>query len=1385
MELEGESRALPQSRASPSPHSHSEGGGCRRALRPDILFSFVTMPITVDVDLARRVADRYEVRGLLGTGGNATVHEVFDAARGEAMAMKLLLPEAARNRTIALLFRREYRTLRELAHPGIVRAYDYGLLEGVPYYTMELASGSDLRALAPLPWREACSVLREVASALSLLHARRLIHRDVSAGNVLRTTAGVAKLLDFGSLCPMGVAQEVVGTPPFVAPECLDGRPLDARADLFSLGALAYYLLTGRHAYPASRLSELHRLWGHAVDPPSAAFPEIPDALDALVGSLLSLSPLARPPAAAEAFERLTAVAGLASVDGSTVAQVGLTAPELVGRADVVARFRRRLLRAERGRGSALAIEGRPGFGRSRLLGTLVAEANIAGATTLYASGGEGRGGPFGVARVLARRLLEAAPAHARDTMEDVTISSRLRLDDLDAPAAAPAPDEWCALATGVAEWFTSVSARTLLVIAVDDVDVADDPSVAVIAKLAEAAQSRRLLVVTTARAGRSGDPGQRFRRLGGSHALRPLRPDETAALLSSIFGDSGNIETISAWAHELSEGCPRVAVDLAQHLVDCGVAHHERGGWALPQSLAGLDLPTTLDQAIAARIAAQSPMARRLAEALSLTVPVEPLHFDQYPALFADIDSEELFTALNELVAGQILVGNGASYSFIHDGMRVAFERGVPDDRRRELHLRLAAIYRREPARTSVVGAYHHLLAGEEAAAFAALYRFVSERDEYFVGSYRFLRSPEGALLYDRAFEWGVREGAPKAQLLRVGRAVLGLAAVAFLELARHAPFIMSELENETGLVYWEEYAHVADPTERIRACVARAIQRWNELPESERGLSPREAIGEFSSCTAMLASVMARSGQTDRLVALLPQISKLRKLSPAVGIAADVAEFSANARRGWLGTELRHSVLQRVSAPVQDLDETTRLGVRLLTIFYQGIESALMGDRAAFGWAEKLEEHLPYVALAWHVRTIAHLFLGQEKQADLCRKKRDVAMIGFPETIRHIEISLWHESTAYVLLGDLMALKRVLPSFRERAKAMPGWMGQHLLVEGVHEGLRGDLPKALELTERALEQMTPGENTAWTVALSYAAEVLITLDRAGEARARLEKALAVCAERPMIPQGVFLLEAILANAEARLGDHEGASRRALRVIERATERGSAGILLIELHAMRARVAQHCKDAAAFADASKRVVQLCAKVDSKAFAARLSSLLRLSVGAGFEPVDAATRSFRVKGIPVFAKIRTELDLCRGAEERATRALGMVLQQSGAHEGYLYVNQADGFVLAASRSAGPPPIEAEEWLLKWLESFRGTGSGDETTSQGGTTFFAERFGLIALVTEDAGVAVAPALVVIDCANVHPRLVPDTVLREMADALLDAGDAPRSSGPTAG
>jgi len=148
----------------------------------------------------RTIADRYRVQGRLGRGGIAEVYHVVDEVTHRELALKMLLQEASQKPHLAGLFEREFHTLAQLAHPRIIEVYDYGFHLDRAYYTMELLDGADLKKLAPIDWKKACSLLRDVALSLALLHSRRLIHRDISARNVRCDRNGRAKLIDFGAL---------------------------------------------------------------------------------------------------------------------------------------------------------------------------------------------------------------------------------------------------------------------------------------------------------------------------------------------------------------------------------------------------------------------------------------------------------------------------------------------------------------------------------------------------------------------------------------------------------------------------------------------------------------------------------------------------------------------------------------------------------------------------------------------------------------------------------------------------------------------------------------------------------------------------------------------------------------------------------------------------------------------------------------------------------------------------------------------------------------------------------------------------------------------------------------------------------------------------------
>jgi hypothetical protein len=377
------------------------------------------------------VAGRYELRQHLARGGMGEVFAAHDRSTGRAVALKRLLAGSRTQRGLVAHFMREYHALSELRHPRIIEVYQYGVDRSVPYYTMELLDGHDLLELSPLPYREACLYLRDVASSLALLHARRLMHRDVSPRNVRRTSDGHCKLLDFGAMIPFGVPPNVTGTAPCIAPEALQGTLLDQRADLYSLGALAYYVLTGRPGYAVTRLEELAAAWAKPLQRPQRIV-DIPDELDELVLSLMSLDPMKRPNSAAEVIDRLSAIGQLELDDAPAVARSFFTSAPLCGRTQQVEELLRRIQRTARGKGGAMVLEGSSGTGKSRILTEAGLIAQTCGVTALHAIARGQRYASYALAYeliVAAQQLMprKRARATSRGRVSKVAARSEIR----------------------------------------------------------------------------------------------------------------------------------------------------------------------------------------------------------------------------------------------------------------------------------------------------------------------------------------------------------------------------------------------------------------------------------------------------------------------------------------------------------------------------------------------------------------------------------------------------------------------------------------------------------------------------------------------------------------------------------------------------------------------------------------------------------------------------------------------------------------------------------------------------------------------------------------------------------------------------------------------
>ncbi|HET6333766.1 MAG TPA: serine/threonine-protein kinase, partial [Polyangiales bacterium] len=512
------------------------------------------------------IAGRYRIEEVLGRGGMAVVYRVHDTRTDTQVALKRgWSRKRDRLERNAALLEREYHTLAQLAHPRIIAVYDYGLDGRGPYYTMELLDGADMESAGRLPWKQTCAVLRDVASSLAILHSRGLVHRDVSTRNVRYGSDGYVKLIDFGAMTASGVAKDVVGTPRFMAPEMIVMQPLDARTDLYSLGALGYFLLAGRDAYPARRMSDLRDVWRSRPPAPNRIFDEIPAPLSALIMRLLSIDRSGRPQSAAEVIEQLITIADLPRENVAEISRAYLTTPTLVGREQVVAELRRRALGLARGDGCVMIVRGAQGSGRSRVLDACALEAKLLGAAVVRVDARDAGSGDWGVARAVATQLLTLFP---RQSYENVRLSREVLghiVDELREDVAHSAtmpltmPDR-SLLIRELRDFVLSLARVQRLLITVDDVDRVDEPSAAWLAALGHKTDRVPLLLVVAAVSPQRPNSSMSLRLL---HALArgvellDLSDDETEALLRSVFGDVPNLPLCAARIQRLAHGNP------------------------------------------------------------------------------------------------------------------------------------------------------------------------------------------------------------------------------------------------------------------------------------------------------------------------------------------------------------------------------------------------------------------------------------------------------------------------------------------------------------------------------------------------------------------------------------------------------------------------------------------------------------------------------------------------------------------------------------------------------------------------------------------------------------------------------------------------------------
>jgi eukaryotic-like serine/threonine-protein kinase len=283
--------------------------------------------------VGRILGDRYRVLGRIGQGGMGTVYLCEHVTLGKRMAVKVLRPEFSSDEELVRRFQHEARAASQIGQENIVDVYDFGHTpEGSAYFVMEALEGESLARVlhreGPLPLGRAVRILLQICHALDAAHRRGIVHRDLKPENVflLRRPDGTdfVKVLDFGiaksSTSPdasrLTRAGSIIGTPEYMSPEQAAGTGADPRSDVYSLGVLAYEVLTGRLPLEGeSPISTLLKHQSEAPLPPRRWRPDLPLEVEAVVLRLLAKRPESRPQTMAAVAQDLSAAVSGIDVD--------------------------------------------------------------------------------------------------------------------------------------------------------------------------------------------------------------------------------------------------------------------------------------------------------------------------------------------------------------------------------------------------------------------------------------------------------------------------------------------------------------------------------------------------------------------------------------------------------------------------------------------------------------------------------------------------------------------------------------------------------------------------------------------------------------------------------------------------------------------------------------------------------------------------------------------------------------------------------------------------------------------------------------------------------------------------------------------------------------
>jgi archaellum biogenesis ATPase FlaH len=667
---------------------------------------------------------RYEVKKFLGEGGKKKVYLTRDTLLDRDVAFALIktekLDDASRIRIT-----REARAMGRLGdHPNIVAIYDMGEQEGQPYIVIPVMPGGDVESLiekAPehrLPIEQAIYITKAVCRGLEFAHSKAIIHRDIKPGNIWLSADGTAKIGDFGLALAVDLSRltqpgMMVGTVTYMPPEQAMGGKVTVKADLYSLGAMLYEMVTGRPPFVGD--DSVAIIGQHINTPPVSPTwhrADLPPALETLILQLLEKDPEKRPESARVVLQALEAIeAGKVKTEPSkgVPAENPLYRRVFVGREPELKQLQSAFDGAISGQGALMMVTGEPGIGKTALCEQLATYVTLRGGRTLV-----GHCYEVGSLSLPYLAFVEAVRSYVlsretKDLREELGSGAadvariiseiRERLKIRLRPQKDPEEERY-RLLQAVTGFLSNAAAVQPMMVVLEDLHDADKGTLDMLTHISRNLARARLLIVGTYRdveVDRSHPLSAalaELRRVSsyGRVLLHGLNADEVRRMLESITRESvpwGLAEAV----HRQTEGNPLFVQEVIRYLAEERLIARKEGGWRPTKDTPlEMSIPEGLRDVIGKRLSLLSPECNQLltiASVIGREFSLETLK------AVAGINEDIFVNVLREGVRLSILEEHSqrglVSYRFTHAFFRQTLYEEMIAPQRLKLHQEVA----------------------------------------------------------------------------------------------------------------------------------------------------------------------------------------------------------------------------------------------------------------------------------------------------------------------------------------------------------------------------------------------------------------------------------------------------------------------------------------------------------------------------------------------------------------------------------------------------------------------------------------------------------------------------------------------------------------------